>query len=157
MKKNNLTILLFSILLTYNCGFKVVNQSNITPFQIAEILTDGNTKINYKIKNNLLMNSNKNAEKLIKIIITTKIDKKIKEKNIKNEITKYQVTITSKINYSEINSMKYNQFTITKTGDYTVASQYSQTLNNEKKITELLSNTISEEILENFIRNSNAL
>ena len=76
-----LSILLFLILTS--CGFKIVNYSSLSNFEIAEITTSGERKINYRVKNKLLQNSNKGSDKLILIKIETERDKSIKEKNIK--------------------------------------------------------------------------
>ena len=39
--------------LTTACGFKVVKHSELKNFDIAEIITTGEKRINYKIKNKL--------------------------------------------------------------------------------------------------------
>ena len=39
-------------------------------------------------------------------------------------------------------------FTVIKTGDYSVATQYSQTLTNEKKLIDVLTNDITDDILD---------
>ena len=71
------------------CGFKVINNNQLKEFSIADITTTGDKKINFNIRNKLLFNSKDNARKLIKIKLNTTKNKSIKEKNIKNEITKY--------------------------------------------------------------------
>ena len=50
--------------------------------------------------------------------------------------------------FEEINKNVSGSFSVNKSGDYNVGSQYSQTLNNEKKLTELLTDKLSEEILD---------
>ena len=72
----------------------------------------------------------------------------MKEKNINNEITKYQITITSTIKVKELINEKVFSFTIVKTGDYSVASQYSQTLANEKKLIDVLIGDVTDDILD---------
>ena len=44
-----------------------------------------------------------------------------------------------------------------RAGDYDVASQYSQTLNNEKKLVDFLIDNISEQILDELTVRLNAL
>ena len=61
---NKLRILLpiFVILLLNSCGFRVANQSDSMSFSIGSILTSGDSRVGYRIKNNLLpysKNSNK--------------------------------------------------------------------------------------------------
>ena len=72
--------------------------------------------------------------------------KTIKEKNIKNEITKYQIEIIAHIDTSERGS-KLSRITISKNGEYTVNKQYSQTIRNEKKLVEVLAESLSKEII----------
>ena len=141
-------IALFIVLFTSGCGFKVVNIADLNNFNIAEITTDGDKRINYKIKNRLLFNSNNNEENQIVVNLFTKKNKAIKEKNIKNEITKYRLSLIVDVKFNLINKTNEGQFSVNKGGDYNVASQYSQTLNNEKKLIDLLANELADEILE---------
>ena len=73
--------------------------------------------------------------------------KNIKEKNIKNEITKYQliITVNIKLNSNKITNIK--EFTLNEIGTYNVENQHTQTLSNEKKLIMLLSNNLAEKIL----------
>ena len=141
-------IALFIVLIASGCGFKVVNIADLNNFNIAEITTDGDKRINYKIKNRLLFNSNDNEENQIVVNLFTKKNKAIKEKNIKNEITKYRLSLLVDVKFNSINKTNEGQFSVNKGGDYNVASQYSQTLNNEKKLIDLLANELADEILE---------
>ena len=141
-------IALFIVLIASSCGFKVVNIADLNNFNIAEITTDGDKRINYKIKNRLLFNSNNNEENQIVVNLFTKKNKAIKEKNIKNEITKYRLSLLVDVKFNSINKTNEGQFSVNKGGDYNVASQYSQTLNNEKKLIDLLANELADEILE---------
>ena len=47
--------------------------------------------------------------------------------------------------------MKIFSFTIVKTGDYSVASQYSQTLANEKKLIDVLTDDVTDDILDKIV------
>ena len=96
-------IALFIVLITSGCGFKVVNIADLNNFNIAEITTDGDKRINYKIKNRLLFNSNNNEENQIVVNLFTKKNKAIKEKNIKNEITKYRLSLLVDVKFNSIN------------------------------------------------------
>ena len=76
----------------------------------------------------------------------------IKEKNIKNETTKFEISISAVVQYR---SDENGRFEISKKGDYNVASQYSQTLTNEKKLVKTLSESIAENIIEELILRTN--
>ena len=147
MKKKFLFSILIILFLTNNCGFKIVKKSEIYNFDINEIITSGDNRINFKIKNNLIFNSKKSEKKLVDIYLDTKKSKEVKEKNINNEITKYQITIASSIKVKELVNNNVISFTIVKSGDYSVASQYSQTLTNEKKLVDVLTDDVTEDIL----------
>ena len=145
-------ISLIIVFLMTGCGFKVVNQSGLVDFKIENISTSGDNRTSYIIKNKLLPYSKVDGKKLINLEINLNKNKIIKEKNIKNETTKFEISITAIIQYR---SNENGRFEISKRGDYNVASQYSQTLTNEKKLVKTLSEQIAENIIEELILRSN--
>ena len=134
------------------CGFKVVNQSELLNFNIDNISTSGDNRISYIIKNKLLPYSKSDGKKLVNLEIELNKKKLIKEKNIKNETTKFEISISAIVQFQ---SDKTGKFEISKKGDYNVAKQYSQTLNNEKKLIQMLSESIAENIIEELIQRAN--
>ena len=100
-------ILIFSLNITLGCGFTVVDKS-IKNFSVKEIKTSGEKRINFKIKNNILSNVQDNQETSLLLNIDTKKIKGVKEKNIKNQITKYQITINVEINYKTLSAVLFN-------------------------------------------------
>ena len=136
------------ILILSNCGFKVVDQSKLINFKVDSISISGDSRISYIIKNKLLPYSKNNEKKNIDLDIEIKKNKDIKEKNIKNEITKFQISIITIVQYGDSFSEK---FEILKKGDYSVTNQYSQTLNNEKKLIKSLSENLVEELIEKLV------
>jgi len=155
MKK--ILFLISLLLITSSCGFKVVNKAQQQNFHIIEVTTTGDKKINYKIKNNLIFNSKADKKKQIKVSLYSKKIKSIKEKNIKNEIKKYQIIINIDIEIVEVNNLKTYKFNVSAIGEFDVFKQHSQTLNNEKKLVELLTDNISEKILRSIGNKLNAL
>ena len=152
------TFVVFLVLVTLtNCGFKVIKKSDFNNFNITEITTEGDKRINFKLKNKLLFNSNKENENKIIIKIFSKKNKSIKEKNIKNEITKYLLSISVDIKYIKLDGGSESEFSVNKSSDYNVANQYSKTLSNEKKSIDLLTNEIADDILDNLRLNLNDL
>ena len=143
MKKKILFSIFIIFLLINNCGFKIVNNSEIYKFDVNEIIATGDNKINFKIKNKLIFSSKKNEKKLVDIYLDTNKSKEVKEKNSNNEITKYQISIASTVKVIELVSGNEIFFNIVKTGDYSVASQYSQTLANEKKLIDVLTDDVT--------------
>ena len=143
IKKSFLFLFLFA---TISCGFKVIKESENNNFAIQEIKTSGDKRINFKIKNNLLNSAKKNSENLVFIDLNTKKNKNIKEKNIKNEITKYEISLNVDVKFSLINSDTSYKINLSNSGSYLVADSYSTTLNNEKKLVDDLIENISEKI-----------
>tara|TARA_A100000164_G_C21792655_1_gene716598 strand:+ start:277 stop:741 length:465 start_codon:yes stop_codon:yes gene_type:complete len=153
---NKLLKLLTLIVLLTNCGFKVVNNNELRNFNIVEIETSGESRVNFSLKNNL-KNKKINNNRKIKLNLETDKIKEIKENNIKNEITKYSITITTKVNFELISENKLGEFTVSKKGNYNVQEQYSQTLNNEKNLIDSLTDEIVEEIFNNLAQTVNDL
>ena len=89
----------------------------------------------FNTNKNKLNIDNKDSSKEIKLNIDTKKNKVVKERNIQNEITKYEITINAKIKYFIKDENIAEEFSITKKGDYNVKSKHSETLNTEKKLT----------------------
>mgnify|MGYP006096012915 CR=1 FL=1 len=139
--------LILSILLLTNCGFKTIKSLNVSNYQIKEIKTIGDRRVNYKIKNHLILNSIKGNKNLLLINLDTKKVKEIKEKNIKNQITKYAISINSTIKINLIENGENINFSLSISGDYLVGENYSSTLNNEKRLIEVLVDELSKNIL----------
>ena len=138
--------LIFLFFITSNCGYKVVDTSKSNNFNMKEIITSGDKRINFKIKNNLIFNSSQNKENNLILELYTKKTKKIKEKNIKNQITKYEISLSSNIKLNFLEKNKTQTFDIISTGDYKVVDKYATTLTNEKKLIEDLTNYIANKI-----------
>ena len=148
MKKILIIQAFLMILIISGCGFKVVDQSKASKFHIAEIITSGDKRINFKLRNKLLFSSKEKQNNLLKVELRTNKKRTIKEKNIKNEITKYQIHIYVLVKYGKINDLNSYEFSKTQSGEFNVTKQHSQTLNNEKKLIELLTESLADDILE---------
>ena len=138
------TILLFIT----GCGFKVLDKSAINNFTIKKIESSGNSRINFKIKNNLLIETSKNSEHILSINLETNKVKSVKEKNIRNQVKKYNLLIISNVEVQDLKNSKITKFNISAEGAYAVADNYSATLTNERKTIETLTDELSEKILE---------
>ena len=155
--KNFIFLFLF-FTLTASCGFKVVNKSQLTNFNLQEIVTSGESKINYKLKNKLsIFKQYKNNNKFYNINLKTNKIKNIKEKNINNVITKYEVKITTQVVVNNANGKKIDQFTASEIGTYETGNRHSQTILNEKKIINLITNDLADEIIDQLFITLNDL
>lgn len=157
MKKLKYYILPLIFVVVSSCGFKIENYSKLSNFAINNISLIGDQRINYKLKNGLLFKSNKNSEILLNLEFKTKKTKTIKEKNIKNEITKYKMDISVDVQFQKVNSKEKKLFTVLSSSEFIVDSQYSQTINNEKKLIENLTTKITQKIFDKLVQEVNAL
>ena len=145
MKINFLFLLIF--LIFNGCGYKVVTQTQKQNFQIVDIETTGDSRVNFYLKNKL--NSRSENVNLLKINIEifSKKKKTVKEKNINNEITKYQISIRIDVKVAFLGTNRDTEFTLLEIGNFDVGNIHSQTLTNEKKITKLLTENITKKLI----------
>ena len=147
LKKVGIVFLLVS---TFGCGFKIVDKSKENDFTIQEIQTSGDKRINFKLKNNLQISTSNRSQEIILINIKTKKIKNIAERNIKKEISKYQVIIISNVNVQDLTNKREFKFTVSTSADYMVEPNYSSTLTNEKNVIDYLVDVLAEKILNNI-------
>ena len=151
-KKITIAALAFCIILC-GCGFKRLEMGNINNISLAELDMEGNRIINFKISTYLkqTLNFKKDNATKIKVSIISKKKRDIKEKNSKNEITKYNLTITSTVKVNILGTDKNFTFTLTKINEYRVDSQYSVTVQNEKRALNEIINILSQDIVKNIL------
>ena len=157
MKKLKLITIAISLVLLTGCGFKIIDKRELLNFNIKEISTKGDRRINFQLKNKLSDYNDSNSSKVIRIELDTKKTKSIKEKNISNEITKYQIKVIVNVKLIKTDNTNNLEFTIEREGDYVVADKFSQTLNNEKKLIRNITEKISESIIGEIINKLNAI
>ena len=157
MKNLKLITIAISFILITGCGFKIIDKRELLNFNIKEISTNGDKRINFELKNKLSDYNDTNSSKVIKIELDTKKTKSIKEKNINNEITKYQIKVIVNVKLIKTNNINNLEFTIEREGDYVVADKFSQTLNNEKKLIRNITEKISESIIGEIINKLNVI
>ena len=152
---NKLGIILYGLILFLltGCGFKVLDQNQLKNYKIIEIRESGDKKTNFFIKNELynLLNSKNSANDLV-INIDTSKEKTIKEKNKKNQITKYNIKINSTIELNFINLNLKKTINLNEENFYDVNVSHNATQNNErnaeKNIIDELSQNMSNRILK---------
>lgn len=157
MKNLKLITIAISLILLTGCGFKIIDKRELLNFNIKEISTNGDKRINFELKNKLSDYNDTNSSKVIKIELDTKKTKSIKEKNISNEITKYQIKVIVNVKLIKTDNTNNLEFTIEREGDYVVADKFSQTLNNEKKLIHNIIEKISESIIGEIINKLNVI
>lgn len=153
--KKKLRIFLLVILSVgfFNCGFKVVKNNNFENISITDLNLNGDSRVNFLIKNKLKIFKKRTAANLIKLDIFTNKIKLIKDKNINNEVSNYEIIINAKIMINNLNTNTKKTFTVKTSADLKVESRNSTTRNNEKKLIDRLSNKIADEILSKISNN----
>ena len=155
----NLKIVFIVIFLFASCGFKTLDYKGIKELQITEINTKGSKNINFIISNNLrqLFSNNVNPNKQIRIDIESKEEKNVREKNNKNEITKYEISINTKLNItSDISDLNF-LINLEKKGNYQVDKKNIKTIQNEKKARKEIISSLSNDIFEQILLRLNDL
>tara|TARA_B100000963_G_scaffold346095_1_gene350944 strand:- start:2366 stop:2842 length:477 start_codon:yes stop_codon:yes gene_type:complete len=149
IKKIIFTIILLTLT---NCGFKVLDKSQFKKFKITEVNNFGDNKVNFLVKNQILNNFNLNgSNERLRINLQTNKTKTIKEKNKKNQITKYNINLSTTVLLEFLDQNMKKEFIIDKTGYYDVKENHRTTLNNIRNLENNLAVQISDEIKNKLI------
>ena len=108
-----------------------------------------------EIKNNIISATKKSSQNNLIINLDTKKIKSIKEKNIKNEITKYKISLIINVEYRLIEEVKMKKLNISVVGDHLTSKNYSDTLSNEKSVIESLIEQAAKKIVSKIAANLN--
>ena len=134
------------LFLIQGCGFKVQDQSSLQNFYIKKINTTGDNRVNFNIRNKLLLKAGSKNKKPLILTVDAIKTKNIKEKNDKNIITKYAIKIDLKI-IVELNDKDKKIFNLSDEKDFGVGSQYSQTIKNEKQAIKDITDRLIDKII----------
>ena len=150
LKKN--FILFIAALLIVNCGFKVLDKSQLQNLQIESLETQGDKKTSFLIKSNLqkFFINNESGEKIFLILKTNKT-KTIKEKNLKNQIKKYEISLSTNININYLDKIKNKNFKILVNGSYDVSDNHSTTISNQNNLEKNLAKKSADLIIKELI------
>ena len=143
-----LTVIL-SFFMTVSCGFQVSNNALYGKFYIENIENIETQKIDFLIKQGLRNKlSNENALHKIKLKIDNSKIKEINEKNIQNQITKYELNISSNVTVIFLENLKRNNFKITSKGIYNISTTHIGTKKNQENLEKYLANKNIDKILK---------
>ena len=148
MKKKFLIIV--SFLLLSQCGYSVVNYNDLKQFNVESFNLEGENRLNRLIKKNIEYYSKDQSSNIFKINIKTLKKKEILEKNIKNEIVRYQITINTNIEIYDLRTAKLVKKSFSEQGNFFVANKNIDSRNNEKKLIENLIENLSEKIIKSL-------
>ena len=144
----NIYLIILVFILTTQCGYQVVNQKDLRQFYIKSIELEGEKILNHKIKKNVLFYSKESNNNVFNVKIKTNKTKSIIEKNIKNEIVKYQIDISSNVEFYNFETGVLFTNSFSERGNFTVGNKNIDTRNSEKKLIKDLTEKISKKIIK---------
>lgn len=139
-----LLILINVLFFLSSCGFKSLVKENPINLNIENFITQkGDKKLGKIIKGDVMLYSSKEAKKNIDIILEIDKQKQIREKNLKNRVTKYNLTLNVAV---FIKGDFEDKFTFNKTSSTTVTASSLNNFLNEERVYANLSRRIADEI-----------
>ena len=153
MSNTKKIIIIFIFLgLLSGCGFKKTEQYQ-SLIHLQKISIDGDARISYKIKNNLQFISNKDAQNKYNITINLTQKKRDKIKNNTGRVTRYTITVNAELSLEDDANKETVVQSFSESANYYVASNHSETINNEKNAIKTIIQEISEK-MKKFIMNA---
>ena len=143
---NIISLFLLFISLT-SCGYSKINTTDSERYKILSFKSSGNQRAAYIIKSEVKLHSKKNSNNAISMVLKVEKDKEIKEKNISNKVSKYNITLRAQLSVIEKNAKK-TDYLFSKSSDLLVADSPSETVEEENKIIEVLAETIANKITQ---------
>ena len=139
-----LLIIINVLLFLSSCGFKSFVKENPINLNIDNFITQkGDKKLGKIIKSEVMLYSSNEAKKNIDIILEIDKQKQIREKNLKNRVTKYNLTLNVAV---FIKGDFEDKFTFNKTSSTTVTASSFNNFLNEERVYANLSKRIADEI-----------
>ena len=139
-----LLILINVLFFLSSCGFKSLVKENPINLNIENFITQkGDKKLGKIIRSEVILYSSKEAKKNIDIILEIDKQKQIREKNLKNRVTKYNLTLNVAV---FIKGDFEDKFTFNKTSSTTVTASSLNNFLNEERVYANLSRRIADEI-----------
>ena len=136
------------ILLVNSCNYQKMNSFDQKKFYIQEFEITGDTRESFLIQKKIQRFSNSESKNRIKISINLNKKKTIKEKNIQNKVTKYNISLSADVEIIELSSGNEIKRIFNANQTYNVEDSYSTTVNNSKEANNSLIDTIVNEILD---------
>ena len=143
-KFSKILMLIVTCYFIWGCGYQPILNDENQKFSISQFNLEGNKRLGGLLKNNLIIvKKNKNS-----LVLNVKSEKKnvVANKSETGKILSYALTLNFEINASKKENIIYSKV-FTKTQNYTAADLHSTTLNNEKKLVEILIESIANELL----------
>ena len=139
-----LLILINVLFFLSSCGFKSLVQENPINLNIKNFITQkGDKKLGKIIRSDVMLYSSKEAKKNIDIILEIDKQKQIREKNLKNRVTKYNLTLNVAV---FVKGDFEDKFTFNKPSSTTVTASSFNNFLEEERVYANLSKRIADDI-----------
>ena len=139
-----LLILINVLFFLSSCGFKSLVKENPINLNIENFITQkGDKKLGKIIRSEVILYSSKEAKKNIDIILEIDKQKQIREKNLKNRVTKYNLTLNVAV---FVKGDFEDKFTFNKTSSTTVTASSFNNFLEEERVYANLSKRIADDI-----------
>lgn len=146
--KSIVIIPLIVIFFVNACSYQKMNSIDQKKFFIQEFEINGDTRESFIIQKKIKRFSNEDSANKIKILINLTKGKTIKEKNIQNKVTKYNLSLSADVRIVELNTAREIKRTFVSNQAYDVDDNYSNTVNNLKAASNALIDRTIDEILD---------
>tara|TARA_A100001011_G_scaffold400597_1_gene516689 strand:+ start:3246 stop:3716 length:471 start_codon:yes stop_codon:yes gene_type:complete len=143
-KLRKIFTLLITTCLIWGCGYEPILNKDNQKFSISEFNFEGNKRLGGLLKNNLIVSKgNENS-----LLLNVESDKKttVNNKSQTGKVLTYALTLNFKIIAKKNDKTVFSRI-YTKTQNYAAADVHSDTLKNEKKLVEILIESIANELL----------
>ena len=142
---NRIKIFCILLLILNSCGFQKIN-TNLEKYGFNEINIEGDKKLTYILNNRLNYLIDQNGDGKFNLYINLKSNKEIKIKDISGKATRYNLTNSANVEIKNLKNQNVIKKNFTVSQDYEVATNYSDTIFNEKNIIQNNINKLSEDI-----------
>ena len=136
-------VLITTCYFIWGCGYQPILNKDNQKFSISQFNLEGNKRLGGLLKNNLIIvKENENS-----LNLDVKSNKKttVANKSETGKILSYSLTVTFEVVATRMDDIVFTKV-YSKTQDYPSAEVHSDTLNNEKKLVEILIETIANEL-----------
>ena len=149
-------ILIFIIVLTSlnSCGYQKISISE-QKFKIEEIEVNGDKRTSFLIKRKMERFSREDGLNKLAISINLDTNKSIHEKNIKNKVTKYKLSLTAETKIKDLKTSEVVKRSYSSDIIYNVGERYTDTVKNEKEAKSELIDLIINQLLDELKINYN--
>ena len=146
MKKILFTKFFIIIIFITGCGYTPIFSNKNTSFNIVEIESTGNNKLNKILNNKLNIYKNSNSEKKYFLKINTDVNKKISSKDSKGNAKTFELTVSTNTNIQDEKGYIKEKLFV-KSVNYNNNNNKFDLKKYENQSSEILINKISEEII----------